>query len=139
MWKSSTWSHGDIGDVSSWVHYWNLDGKSKLRIAAFTTERVIEDRKAIEQSMCASKWSHLQQLKFLKLGPQPTVNILIDLDCADLHFSFWDIQGAPRQLVVWLTPLGWKHIGPAGNSKQINISTNFAYTYFLQVKQIRKN
>ena len=26
--------------------------------------------------------------------------------------------------------MGWTCIGPAGNSKQINISTNFAHTYF---------
>ena len=29
-----------------------------------------------------------------------------------------------------LTPLGWTCIGPVGNSKQININTNFAHTYF---------
>ena len=49
---------------------------------------------------------------------------------ADLHYSFRDIRGAPGQPVARLTPLGWTCIGPAGNSKQINISTNFAHTYF---------
>ena len=47
----------------------SLDGKSKLRITAFTTERVIGDTKAIDWSMCAREWSHLRQLKFPKLGP----------------------------------------------------------------------
>ena len=108
----------------------SLDGKSKLRITAFTTERVIGDMKAIDWSMCAREWSHLRQLKFPKLGPRPTVDILIGLDCADLHYSFRDIRGAPGQPVARLTPLGWTCIGPAGNSKQINISTNFAHTYF---------
>ena len=47
----------------------SLDGKSKLRITAFTTERVIGDMKATDWSMCAREWSHLRQLKFPKLGP----------------------------------------------------------------------
>ena len=42
----------------------SLDGKSKLRITAFTTERVVGDTKAIDWSMCAREWSHLRQLKF---------------------------------------------------------------------------
>ena len=52
------------------------------------------------------------------------------MDCADLHFSFQDIRGAPGQLVARLTPLGWTCIGALGNSKQININTNFAHNYF---------
>ena len=51
--------------------------------------------KAIDWSMCAREWSHLRQLNFPKLGPRPTVDILIGLDCADLHYSFLDIRGAP--------------------------------------------
>ena len=86
--------------------------------------------KAIDWSMCAREWSHLRQLKFPKLGPRPTVDILIGLDCADLHYSFRDIRGAPGQPVARLTQLGWTCRGQTGNSKQININTNFAHTYF---------
>ena len=63
--------------------------------------------KAIDWSMCAREWSHLQYLEFPKLRPRPTVDVLIGLDCADLHFSFRDVRGAPGQPVVWLTPLSW--------------------------------
>ena len=34
----------------------SLDGKSQLKITAFTTERVIGDIKAIDWSMCAREW-----------------------------------------------------------------------------------
>ena len=78
----------------------SLDGKSQLKITAFTTERVIGDIKAIDWSMCARKWPHLQCLEFQKLGPQPTVDVLIGLDCADLHFSLKDIRGAPGQPIA---------------------------------------
>ena len=108
----------------------SLDGKSQIRITAFTTERVIGDMKAIDWSMCAREWSHLQNLEFHKLGPRPIVDVLIGLDCADLHFSFRDIRGAPGQPVARLTPLGWTCIGPVRNSKPSNANTNFAHTYF---------
>ena len=108
----------------------SLDGKSKLRITTLTTKRVIGDMKAIDWSMCSQEWSHLRCLEFPKLGPRPTVDVLIGLDCADLHYSFQDIRGAPGQPVARLTPLGWTRIGPVGNSKQININSNFAHTYF---------
>ena len=108
----------------------SLDEKSKLRITALTTKRVIGDMKAIDWNMCSQEWSHLRRLEFPKLGPRPTVDVLIGLDCADLHYSFQDIRGAPGQPVARLTPLGWTCIGPVGNSKQININTNFAHTYF---------
>ena len=86
--------------------------------------------KAIDWSMCAREWSHLRYLEFPKLGPRPTVDVLIGLGCADLHFSFRDVRGAPGQPVARLTPLGWTCIGPVGNSEQIGINTNFAHTYF---------
>ena len=108
----------------------SLDGKSQLKITAFTTERVIGDMKAIDWSMCAREWPHLQCLEFHKLGSRPTVDVLIGLDCADLHFSFKDIRGAPGQPIARLTPLGWTCIGPVRTSKQITFNTNFAHTYF---------
>ena len=45
----------------------SLDGKSKLRITALTTKRVIGDMKAIDWSMCSQEWSHLRCLEFPKL------------------------------------------------------------------------
>jgi len=33
----------------------------------------------------------LRNLKFNKLGPRPIVDMLIGLDCADLHFSLQDV------------------------------------------------
>ena len=115
-----------------------MDGKSKLRITALTTERVIGDMKAIDWSVCSQEWAHLRCLEFPKLGEWPTVDVLIGLDCAvlndldwaDLHYSFQDIRGAPGQPVARLTPLGWTCIVSVGNSKQININNNFTHTYF---------
>ena len=97
---------------------------------AFTTEKVIGDMKATDWSICAREWPHLRSLEFHKLRPWPTANVLIGLDCADLHFSFRDVRGAPGQPVAWLAPLDWTCIGPVKSSKQVNVNTNFAHTYF---------
>jgi len=76
------------------------------------------------------KWAHLRNLKFPKLGSRPTIDILIGLDCADLHFSVKDIRGVPGQPVARLTSLGWTCIGAIDGNSQATINTNFAYTFF---------
>ena len=106
----------------------SLDGKSKLTITAFIAEKVTGDLRAIDWGIFSGQWPHLQKLEFPKLGSKPIVNVLIGLDCTDLHYSFKDIRGAPGQPVAHLTPLGWICIGNVGNSVEPN--TNFAYTYF---------
>ena len=58
------------------------------------------------------------------------MDVLIGLDCADLHFSFKDIRGAPGQPVAHLTPLGWTCIGAMDDNKQTKLSNNFACTFF---------
>ena len=93
--------------------------------------------KAIDGSMCLQEWSHLRCLDFPKLGPRPTVDVLIGLDCADLHYSFQDIRGASGQPVARLTPLGWTCIGPVGNSKHININSYLLLSYLLLCRSNR--
>ena len=56
--------------------------------------------------------------------------MLIGLDCADLHFSFKDICGAPGQPVACLTPLGWTCISAMDDNKQTKLSSSFACTFF---------
>ena len=90
--------------------------------------------KAIDWKVCARKWPHLEGLPFHKLGPRPIVDVLIGLDCADLHFSYKDVRGKPGQPVARLTPLGWTCIGAMENEQQEIIQTNFVRTYFVAEK-----
>ena len=76
-------------------------------------------------------WPHLKNLPFHKLGPTSTVDVLIGLDCADLHFSFKDVRGKPGQPVARLTPLGCTCIGAMERQSQESIRTNFVKTYFV--------
>ena len=108
----------------------SLDGKSSYKITAFTTKRVTGNMDVVDWNSCAKEWSHLKGLPFPKMGPRPIVDILIGLDCADLHYSYRDIRGKPGQPIARLTPLGWTCVGALSNLPQSRLSTHFARTYF---------
>ena len=101
-----------------------------MNITAFTAEKGTGYLRAIDWSTFSRQWPHLQKLEFPRLGSRPTVDVLIGLDCSDLHYSFQDVRGTPGQPVARLTSLGWTCIGNVGSNKQTNANTNFAYTYF---------
>ena len=107
----------------------SLDGNTTLKVTALTTSRVTRNMKVIDWVECAGRWPHLKNIEFQKLGPRPIVDVLIGLDCSDLHFSFRDVRGEPGQPVARLTPPGWTCIGPVYDEGQACM-TNFARTYF---------
>ena len=109
----------------------SLDGKACSKVIAFTANRVTGNMRVTDWNICAKMWPHLKGLPFHKLGPTSTVDVLIGLDCADLHFSFKDVRGKPGQPVARLTPLGWTCIGAMEGQSQDNIRTNFVRTYFI--------
>ena len=84
--------------------------------------------RAIDWTTCAKEWPHLRNIEFYKLGPRPTVDMLIGLDCADLHFSLQDVRGEPGRPIARITPLGWTCVGQV--DEQQDCTTNFARTYF---------
>jgi len=108
----------------------SLDGKSSYHITAFTTKKVTGNMSVVDWNSCAKEWSHLKGLHFPKMGPRPIVDILIGLDCADLHYSYRDIIGKPGQPIARLTPLGWTCVGALYSPHQPGLSTQFARTYF---------
>ena len=114
----------------------SLDGKSCSKVTAFTANRVTGNMRVSDWNICAKMWPHLKRLPFHKLGPTSTVNVLVGLDCADLHFSFKDVRGKPGQPVARLTPLGWTCIGAMEGQSQDNIRTTLLEIILLLVKQI---
>ena len=85
----------------------------------------------IDWNMCAREWPHLKGLNFPQLGLRPIVDLLIGLDCADLHYSFKDIRGRPGQPIARLIPLGWTCIGALGDVCLNDSRSHFARTYFV--------
>ena len=85
----------------------SLDGKTSLSVTAFTTGKVTGNMRAMDWTTCAKEWPHLQGIKFYKLGPRPVVDILIGLDCADLHFSLQDVRSSHSKTYSIRLDLCW--------------------------------
>ena len=109
----------------------SLDGKSCSKVTAFTANRVTGNMKVTDWNTCAKLWPHLKGLPFYKLGSKSTVDVLIGLDCSDLHFSVKDVRVNPGEPVARLAPLGWTCVGAMEGQSQDDIRTNFVRTYFV--------
>ena len=62
----------------------------------------------------------------------PVVDVLIDQDHIDLHYSRCDVKGKPGEPIARLGPLGWSCIGYPERKVERGevVRTNFAYTFF---------
>ena len=109
----------------------SLDVKIQVSATGYTTEKVTGDLQPIDWNQYASEGKHLRGIKFLDLGFRPTVDILIGIDLADLHYSTQDIRGKPGEPVARLTPLGWTCIGRIAYSANGPFNTNFNRAYFI--------
>ena len=80
-----------------------------------------------------------KNVNFRQPTNRPIVDILIGLDCADLHYALKEIRGKPGEPVARITPLGWNCIGNPDPSYKNVLQTNFAYTYFVkELSEIEK-
>ena len=59
------------------------------------------------------------------------VDILIGIDCLDLHYSYEDVQGFPEDPIERRTPLGWTCIGNPDGKIGNSVQTNFIHAYFV--------
>ena len=50
---------------------------------------------------------HLRRIPFLNIGPRPVVDILTEIDYAELHCVLGEIKGDPGDPIASQTPLGW--------------------------------
>ena len=58
------------------------------------------------------KWPLLARCDFASPAKDGLVDLLIDVDTANLHYSFVDVRGKVGEPVARLGPLGWTCIGP---------------------------
>ena len=64
----------------------SLYGQLTRRISALTTDRVTGNLRIINWRKESNKWKHLQGIAFPKQNTtRPIVDILIGIDCLDLH------------------------------------------------------
>lgn len=71
----------------------SLDGNVDMNLRADTTAKVMGDMLVVDWQRHAKQWKHLHSIEFPEVGPSSGVDLLIDNDYADFHFSFQDIRG----------------------------------------------
>ena len=63
----------------------SLIGDVKLQVTAYTATRVTGTMSAFDCTEYTQRWAHLQHINFPRVAKRPVVDVLIGLDCADLH------------------------------------------------------
>ena len=94
---------------------------------AYTANRVVGNMSVIDWNGFKRRWPHLLKINFPRTANRPIVNVLIGLDCAELHFAITEIKGKSGEPIARLTPIGWTCIGiPNMNCREV-LKTNFTY------------
>ena len=56
-----------------------------MKVSAYTTTRVTRNMAVVDWNSYKRRWPHLRNIDFPRSDTRPIVDILIGLDCADLH------------------------------------------------------
>ena len=107
-----------------------------MNVTAYTANRVTGNLNVVDWNNYKKRWPYLEKLDFPQNTSRPIVNILIGLECAELHCAVQEIRGRPGEPIARLTPLGWTCIGNLVLDDSPVLRTNFAYTYFLRDQSV---
>ena len=113
----------------------SIDRKVNMSVTAYTANRVTGDMSVIHWNEYTAQWPYLRRVDFPVPAEKPIVDILIGLDCLDLHCAIAEVSGLPGEPVARLTPLGWTCIGNPCSAKIPTLLTHFAYTCFVRGQQ----
>ena len=114
-----------------------------MKVSAYTANMVTGNVPVVDWNRYKRQWLHLRNKDFPRTVTRPIVDVLIGLDCADLHYALEEVRGKPDDPVARLTPLGWTCIGNPGSDNGLILQTNFACTYFVrdtsEIKRLNAN
>ena len=108
----------------------SLDGSYIAPFSAITADQVTGDMKAHDWRLDCSKYAHLAEIPFPEVGKQKSVDLLIGLDNAELHFSLEDVKGQAGEPIARKTPLGWTCVGSNQSQEDKVESCGFSRVYF---------
>ena len=110
----------------------SVNDSVKMKVAAYTTIRVTGNMTVVDWNRYKAQWPHLKNVNFQQSPTRPIVDILLGLDCAELHYAYEEVRGRPGDPFARLTPLGWTCIGNSNHLYKNVQQTNFAYTNFIK-------
>ena len=65
----------------------SVNGNVKLKVSAFTANRVTGSMTVVDWYKYKKQWPHLKSVDFQRCASKPIVDILIGQDCASLHYA----------------------------------------------------
>ena len=89
----------------------SVDGDVNMKISAYTADRITGNMAVVDWNKFKIKWPHLRNINFPRPATRPIVDVLIGLDCAELHCALQEVRGRPGEPAARLTPLGWTCTG----------------------------
>ena len=113
----------------------NVDRTFNLSVTAYTANRVTGDMHAVNWNEYSSRWPYLKRVNLPIPAKKPTIDILLGLDCLDLHCALGEIRGQPGEPVARLTPLGWTCIGNPYQADIPRLETHFAYSNIIRIRK----
>ena len=96
------------------VELGSVDGDVSITTSAYTANRVTGNMAVIDWNQFKLEWPHLRNIAFPLSATRPIVDVLIGIDCAELHCALQEVRGRPGEPVARLTPLGWTCISNHG-------------------------
>ena len=84
----------------------SVNGNVNMNVTAYTANRVTGNLNVVDWSNYKKRWPYLEKLDFPLNTSRPIVDILIELDCAELHCGVQEIRGRLGEPIARLTPLG---------------------------------
>ena len=106
----------------------SITGNVSMNVSAYTVNRVTGNMTVIDWNRHKGRWIHLENIDFPRTSSRQVVDVLIGLDCAELHCAIEEVRGRPGEPIARRTLLGGTCIGHPGINYSREISqTNFTY------------
>ena len=71
----------------------SVKGDVRMKVSAYTTTWVTGNMAVADWNSYKIRWPHLRNIDFPRSETRPMVDILIGLDCADLHCALQEVRG----------------------------------------------
>ena len=95
----------------------SVDSQFAKEISVKTCPKKVTGNYVVEDwSQSKDNWEHLKNCEFAKPAKDGTIDLLIGVDNADLHYCRADIRGEQGGPIARLGPLGWTCIGAPDTS-----------------------